>query len=53
MLFIKGAGNSLSYTSPVVASGNYDLVIRVVGSHEPAATSNTITVDKAEVYNGP
>ena len=44
------AGNQLSYTSPVLSSGDHDLVIRVVGSHEPAASSNTITVDKAEVY---
>jgi hypothetical protein len=41
---------SLSYTSPEIAAGNHDLVIRVVGSHEPGSTSDFINVDKAEVY---
>src|SRR4029077_682327 len=41
----SATGNSLSYTSAIVAAGNHDLAIRVVGSHEAAATSNTITVD--------
>ena len=44
-------GNSLSYTSPVLPPGDHDLVIQVDGSHEASATSNTITVDKAEVFN--
>jgi hypothetical protein len=44
------AGNSLSFTSLVLAPGNHDLLIRVVGSHPAGATSNTITMDKAEVY---
>jgi len=43
-------GNSLSYDSGVIPGGNHVLTVRVVGSHEAAATSNTITVDKAEVY---
>lgn len=46
-------GNTLSYVSPVKSSGPHTLVIRVVGSHENAARSNTITVDKAEVYVAP
>jgi hypothetical protein len=44
------AGNQLSYVSAVLSSGPHDLVIRVVGTHEPSASSNTITVDKAEVF---
>jgi hypothetical protein len=43
-------GNALSYSSAIVTAGNHDLVIRVVGSHQANALSNTITVDKAEVY---
>jgi hypothetical protein len=43
-------GNMLSYTSPVVADGDHDLVIRVTGMHEMASDANAITVDKAEVY---
>jgi hypothetical protein len=43
-------GNQLSYTSAIVTSGDHDLAIRVVGSHESSSSSNTITVDKAEVY---
>jgi energy-converting hydrogenase Eha subunit A len=44
------AGNSLSYTSPILAAGDHVLVIRVVGTHEAASDSNAITVDQAEVY---
>jgi hypothetical protein len=43
-------GNTLSFVSPVVANGPHTLVIRVVGTHEPASSGNAITVDKAEVY---
>jgi lysophospholipase L1-like esterase len=34
-----------------VALGSHDLAIREVGSHQAPATSNGITVDKAEVYS--
>jgi hypothetical protein len=43
-------GNMLSYTSPMVADGNHDLVIRVTGTHQMPSDANAITVDKAEVY---
>jgi hypothetical protein len=43
-------GQALSYTSPVVSLGDHDLVIRVVGTHEAASTSNKVTLDKAEVF---
>jgi hypothetical protein len=46
-------GNTLSYTSPIVADGDHDLVIRVTGMHEMASDANAITVDKAEVYVPP
>ena len=49
----NSAGQQLSYSSPVMTAGNHTLVIKVAGSHELAATSNTITIDKAEVYSGP
>jgi len=44
------SGNTLIYTSPVLAPGSHTLVVRVVGSHEASSTSNTINVDRAEVF---
>ena len=42
--------NTLSYTSDIVDVGDHDLVISVAGSHQAESDSNTITVDRADVY---
>ena len=45
------AGNSLLFTSSQLLLANHTLVIRVVGTHEPASSGIVATLDKAEVYN--
>jgi lysophospholipase L1-like esterase len=48
----SAVGNALSYVSPLLSDGPHDLAVRVVGTHD-SGTSNTVTVDKAEVYVPP
>jgi len=43
---------ALIYESPMLASGSHTLVYTVLGKKNPASGSNTLTVDKAEVYGG-